>query len=92
MDLLGVTTLSIHVSAGEVKLWDVPRPPSLGVAHSLTSPVSILITWCLQKFLHAPLSGAPQKCFHSGPAHAKAGPARVLRHRQRVGRAVNKFF
>ena len=23
----------------------------------------------------APLSGAPQNCFQSGPAHAKAGPA-----------------
>jgi len=27
-----------------------------------------------QKFLHAPLSGAPQKCFQSGPALVKAGP------------------
>ena len=27
-----------------------------------------------QKFLHTPLNGAPQKCFQSGPALAKAGP------------------
>jgi len=28
----------------------------------------------LKIFLHKPLSGAPQKCFQSGPALAKAGP------------------
>jgi len=27
-----------------------------------------------QKFLHAPLSGASQKCFQSGPALVNAGP------------------
>ena len=32
----------------------------------------------LQKVLHTPLSGAPQKCFQSCPALAKAGPVWTL--------------
>ena len=29
-----------------------------------------------QKVMRTPVSGAPQKCFQSGPALAEAGPAR----------------
>jgi len=79
LDLLGVTEMSVEVSAREVKLgayhqtilaWYRPFRPG-----SLTSPISIIMTWWPpQKFLHTPQSGAPQKCFQSGPALAKAGP------------------
>jgi len=37
--------------------------------------ISMIMIWCsLKKFLHKPLSGAPQKCFQSCPALAKASP------------------
>jgi len=60
MNVLGVTALSAEVSAGEVKLWSCDFDH-----YDLMS---------YQKFLHAPLSGAPQKCIQSGPTLAKAGP------------------
>jgi len=69
MNLLGVTALSVEVSAGEVKMGSCPRPCSFtfnDFDHYDLMPY--------QKFLHTPLSGAPQKCFQSGPALAKAGP------------------
>jgi len=48
----------------------VMPPPSL--SHKR---ISIVMTWCPpQKVLHTPLSGAPHKCFQSGPALAKARP------------------
>jgi len=72
MYLLGVTALSVEVYAREVKLGSCPRPPfHINDFHRYDV--------CLpQKVLHAPLIGAPQKCFQSGPALAKAGP--VLNH------------
>jgi len=31
-----------------------------------------------QEFMHTPLNEAPQKCFQSGPALAKAGPVATV--------------
>jgi len=71
MNLLGVTALSIPVSSGEVKLGVMP-PTSL--YHINDSDHFDLIPY--QIFLHTSLCGAPPKCFQSGPALAKAGPAK----------------
>ena len=47
-----------------------------GGPRSFTSTISIIMTWCHnEKFLPTPLNVAPQNCFQSGPALAKAGPA-----------------
>jgi len=40
----------------------------------VTSPIFIIMPWCTPQKFSTPLSGAPQKCFKSGPAHANAGP------------------
>jgi len=68
MNVLRVTALSAEVSAGEVKLGIMPQT-SLHINdfnHYDLMPY--------QKFSHTPLSGAPQKCFQSGPALTNAGP------------------
>jgi len=67
---IGVTTFSVEVSAGEVKLGVIPKT---SLFHINDSDHWDLMPY--QKFLHTPLSGAPQKCLQSGPALAKAGPA-----------------
>jgi len=64
-----------------------PRHPSLALPFS--GPALSHRAWFLwlwldappQNFLLTPLSGAPQNCFQSGPALAKAGPAHVVRLR-----------
>jgi len=84
MDLLGVTEMSVQrtwkVSAGELKLGDVSQTTLAWHCSCRVSLFHITHDFCnyelvpLFKFLHAPLNGAPQKCFQSGPAIAKAGP------------------
>jgi len=39
------------------------------------------------KFLHTPLSGAPQNCFQSGPALDKAGPEQEHTYNLKAGPA-----
>jgi len=45
-----------------------------------------------QKILHTPLNGAPQKCFQSGPALAKAGPGCIFRRFYELRMEVAQFL
>jgi len=65
-----ITALSTEVSAGGAKLGGMPKTP---LFHINDFKQYDLMPY--QKFLQTPLSGAPQKCFQSGLALAKAGPA-----------------
>ena len=57
-----------------------PRQPSLALplwlllSHITHDFCHLRLDAPPQKFLHTPRSGAPQKCFQSGPALAKTGP------------------
>ena len=67
------------ISAGCMKPGGIiPDSPSLVPPIrpcSLASPIYNIVTRCTpQTFLYTPLSGAPKKCFQSGPALAKASP------------------
>jgi len=72
MNLLGVMALSVEFSAGEVKLGVMPKTSLFHI-----NDFDHYDSMTYQKFLHGPMSGAPQKCFQSGPALAKAGPDRT---------------
>jgi len=68
----------------------MPQTSQLGVTLSgffFTSTISVNMIWCTsQNFLHTTLNGATQKCFQSGSALAKAGPA------SEVGHSINMYW
>jgi len=72
-EFIGVPAFSVEVSAGKVKLGVIPKT---SLFHINDSDHYDLMPY--QKFLHTPLSGAPQKCFQSSPTLAKVGPGLSL--------------
>ena len=70
MDLLGVAVLTSFLERWN---WAVVSISELPLSHHRF--ISLWLDTPLQTFLYTSLSGAPQNCFQSGPALAKASNA-----------------
>jgi len=73
LDLMVIADMSVEVSAGDVNQEACPKTPLANWycpfrPRSLTSTISIIVTWCPPKiFLHTPLSGPPQSASNRAP-------------------------
>jgi len=70
MEVLGVTAFSVEISAGEVKLGIMTQ--DFALSHQRFRSLSLDAP---SKFSAYATEWGPAKCFQSGTALAKAGPA-----------------